>query len=103
MYWTSIITNSATDAVYLSGNTLTMIPFSNLSTLSNYRVTIAAKYSLQTKSYIWVKAYSPYWCCGSSIALNKAEDTLAIVIVDSSKFYIYLIDPYTGIEKYKYL
>ena len=44
---------------------------------------IAAKYSLQTMSYVWIKAYSPEFCCSNSIAaLNKAEDTLAIVIVN---------------------
>ena len=77
-----------------------MTPFSGLSST---KATIGAKYSMQTMSYIWIKAYYPYQCCSSTIKLNQAEDTLAILVLDSTKFYIYIIDPQTGIEKYNYL
>ena len=62
MYWKSITTNSGRDALYLSGYTYTMTPFSIISTEIT---TVAAKYSLQTMSYIWIKAYYPYKRCVS--------------------------------------
>ena len=101
MYWESITTNNATDVLYLSGHTYSMASFAGLPAFGDK--TFSAKYSLQTMSYIWVKAYKPYVCCYNSIALNKAEDTLAVVIYSLAKYYIFLIDPETGIEKYNYL
>ena len=79
----------------------TVTPFSGL----NQNSVMAAKYSLQSMSYNWIKAYSPYNCCSDSIivSLNQSEDTLAIVITVAKSFYIYLIDTQTGIEKYNFI
>ena len=76
MRWRSVITNAATDTLYLSGYTWSMTYFSSSDTGS---ATFAAKYSLQTMSYVWIKAYTPCLSDVSIAALNKAEDTLAIV------------------------
>ena len=60
MLWKSVITNNATDALYLSGSTYTMIPFFTFTGqyLNFNNAIIAAKYSLVTKSYEWIKAYN---------------------------------------------
>ena len=82
MKWTSVIANKATDALYLSGWTYTMTPFSTDQSLINNSAIIAAKFSFVTMSYDWIKAYPYPLYSLSSIALNNAEDTLAIVVVN---------------------
>ena len=56
-------------------------------------------------SYDWIKAY-PYPQLSPksiSIALNNAEDTLAIVLINNDSNYfidIFWINPQTGIQNY---
>ena len=70
MYWTSVITNNATNELYLSGYTWTMTPFTGLIDLRSNISNIAAKFSLSKMSYIWIKAYLPDISTSNSIAIN---------------------------------
>ena len=61
-----------------------------------------AEYSLAKSSYVWVKGYNAFSTI-QAIALNAAEDTMAVAINEGYDFAVSFIDPSTGVEQSLFL
>ena len=55
-----------------------------------------AQYSLTKSSYVWIKGYD--YITISALALNAAEDIMAVALSEGLDFVITFIDPTTGVE-----
>ena len=113
MIWTSIITNQAYTATFLGGSSESTKLIPGLPITNNVAYSIAARYNLVTKNYVWMKAFvdsQKLTSAITSLALNDDESCLAMAgsMKDSptintiKTIFVYLVDPKTGMKKYSY-
>ena len=109
MIWTCIITNQAYTDTFLGGSSASTKLIPGLPITNNVAYSIAARYNLVTKNYVWMKAFvdsQKLTRAITSLALNDDESCLAMAgaMKDNTMktIFVYLVDPKTGMKKYSY-